>query len=116
MELKKTQAEMAQLLGVSIKAIHSYEQGWRTIPTHAERQLFFLVSRLPKDKKGQKFCWTVKSCPENQKKNCPAWEFNAGKLCWFISGTICEGFPRKKWKDKIKVCRECDVFQSALNL
>jgi DNA-binding XRE family transcriptional regulator len=27
--MKKTQREMEQLLGVSIKAIHSYEQGWR---------------------------------------------------------------------------------------
>ena len=27
-KLKKTQKQMAQLLGVSIKAIHSYEQGW----------------------------------------------------------------------------------------
>jgi DNA-binding XRE family transcriptional regulator len=31
-KLVKTQKEMAQLLGVSIKAIHSYEQGWRKIP------------------------------------------------------------------------------------
>ncbi|MCK5723736.1 MAG: transcriptional regulator, partial [Gammaproteobacteria bacterium] len=26
--LNKTQKQMAQLLGSSIKAIHSYEQGW----------------------------------------------------------------------------------------
>jgi hypothetical protein len=36
---------MAQLLGTSIKAIHSYEQGWRTIPVHVERQLYFLLTR-----------------------------------------------------------------------
>ncbi len=31
-KLQKTQKELAQLLGTSLKAIHSYEQAWRTIP------------------------------------------------------------------------------------
>ena len=44
--LKKTQKQIAELLGTSIKAVHSYEQGWRKVPAHVERQLFFLVSRL----------------------------------------------------------------------
>ena len=26
-----------------------------------------------------------------KKEMCPAWEFEAGDLCWFISGTICDG-------------------------
>jgi DNA-binding XRE family transcriptional regulator len=43
--LDKTQKEMSQLLGVSVKAIYSYEQGWRSVPTHVERQVFFLLSR-----------------------------------------------------------------------
>jgi DNA-binding XRE family transcriptional regulator len=30
-KLGKTQAQMAQLLGVSLKAVHSYEQGWRSV-------------------------------------------------------------------------------------
>lgn len=37
--LGRTQKEIAVLLGISLKAIHSYEQGWRRIPIHAERQL-----------------------------------------------------------------------------
>ena len=44
--LNKTQKQMAQLLGVSIKAVHSYEQGWRSVPAHAERQMFLLISRM----------------------------------------------------------------------
>jgi DNA-binding XRE family transcriptional regulator len=38
-KLQKSQREMAQLLGTSRKAIESYEQGWRNIPAHAERQV-----------------------------------------------------------------------------
>ena len=32
--LGKTQKQLAELLGTSIKAVHSYEQGWRTVPAH----------------------------------------------------------------------------------
>ena len=43
-KLKKTQKEIAHLLGKSIKAIHSYEQGWRVIPVDVERQIYFFGS------------------------------------------------------------------------
>lgn len=110
--LGKTQKQLAQLLGTSIKAVHSYEQGWRSIPAHVERQLFFLVyQRLAKDK-AQKPCWTIKQCPVERRNSCPAWEFNTHNLCWFISGTICEGSPQKTWKEKMKICRACDVFKA----
>jgi len=108
-KLKKTQKQMAELLGTSLKAIHSYEQGWRTIPTHVERQLYFLLSRSRDSLSPQKPCWTIRKCPPDQKKKCPAWEFRSGKLCWFINGTICEGTPHKDWKEKMEVCRTCEV-------
>ncbi len=112
-ELEKTQKQMAQSIGTSVKAVHSYEQGWRTIPTHVERQIYFLISRK-RNIKNSKQCWTVNSCPSEQKRQCPAWEFNAGKLCWFISGTICDGEPKKDWNEKIAICRTCKVFEAIL--
>ena len=113
-KLKKTQKQMAQLLGTSLKAVHGYEQGWRSIPIHAERQILFLVSRVQENNKRRKKCWTLKKCPPDRKKNCPAWEFQAGHLCWFINGTICEGLVQIGWKEKMKLCRSCDVFSSML--
>lgn len=110
----KTQLQMSQLLGMSIKAVHSYEQGWRTIPTHVERQMFFLISRLKENKKDLKPCWTIKKCPPETKSRCPAWEFQSGTLCWFINGTICEGTVHKTWKEKMTTCRPCDVFKAML--
>jgi DNA-binding transcriptional regulator YiaG len=44
--LSRTQKQVAALLGTSLKAIRSYEQGWRTVPPHVERQMLFLISRL----------------------------------------------------------------------
>ena len=112
--LNKTQKEIALLLGTSLKAVRSYEQGWRNIPTHAERQLYLLVSRKKVAQKREKACWVIKKCPPNRKKLCPAWEFQVGKLCWFIAGTICEGEIHQDWKEKMKICRSCEVLTSLL--
>ncbi len=113
-KLNKTQKQMGQLLGTSLKAIHSYEQGWRQVPTHVERQLFFLLSRMRNKENRQKACWTIKKCPSKLKKICPAWEFRAGKLCWFVNGTICSGTPQKSWKEKMKICRSCEVLTAMI--
>jgi hypothetical protein len=110
-KLDKTQKQMAQLLGVSIKAVHSYEQGWRTVPPSVERQVFFLISRLKSDRRGKKNCWNIRNCPDDIKKNCPAWEFKTGDLCWFINGTVCNGTIQKTWNDKMTLCRSCKIFK-----
>lgn len=113
-KIGKTQNELAILLGTSLKAIRSYEQGWRNIPIHAERQLYLLVSRKNIAEKKQKPCWVIRKCPSKQKKQCPAWEFRAGTLCWFINGTVCDGVIHKNWKEKMAVCRSCDVWDSLI--
>ncbi len=112
--LAVTQKKIADLLGVSIKAVHSYEQGWRRIPPHVERQIFFLLSRLNTYEKTIKPCWIVKKCPTERKLRCPAWEFQAGKLCWFINGTICECEAHETWRDKMSICRRCIVLADLL--
>ncbi|MBF0200780.1 MAG: helix-turn-helix transcriptional regulator [Desulfamplus sp.] len=106
----KTQKEMAQILGTSLKAIHSYEQGWRTIPHHVERQLLFILSRFRNLDGSARTCWDIMDCPEHLREKCPAWEFNCGDICWFINGTICSGKPLNDWKTKIALCKTCRVF------
>ena len=115
-KLNKTQKEMSQLLGVSVKAIYSYEQGWRSVPTHVERQIFFLLSRKrgAQNLSKAKPCWTIKKCPPKRRRECPAYEYNAGKFCWLVNGTICECKAQKNWKEKMKICRECAVMNNLL--
>jgi hypothetical protein len=105
---------MAGLLGTSLKAIQSYEQGWRSIPTHVERQVFFLISRMRGNSKNERPCWVIKKCLPERKKQCPAWEFQSGRLCWFINGTMCEGKIQRDWQKKMKICRQCEVIISLL--
>jgi hypothetical protein len=113
--LGKSQRDMARLLGVSIKAVHSYEQGWRGIPDGVERQVLFLLSRYRDFKQPVRPCWLIKGCSLEQRRRCPAWEFRSGHLCWFICGTICQGRAQKNWKDKINICRGCEVFSPLLD-
>jgi len=113
-KIDKTQKQMAQLLGVSVKAVHSYEQGWRNISPHVERQMFFLLSRVKGNQKDRMPCWVIKKCPPETKEQCPAWEFQAGDLCWFIGGTICKGTVHKNWEKKMKLCRSCEVLKPLL--
>ena len=68
-KLNKTQKELAILLGVSLKAIGSYEQGWRTIPNHIERQLLYLVCQVRQKKSSIKNCWDILDCPRENGGN-----------------------------------------------
>ena len=113
-KLNKTQKELAALLGVSLKAVQSYEQGWRSVPLHVERQIYFLlVNQRSKAVTGKrKDCWKEKKC--SYKKECPAWEFQAGHLCWFLSGTQCECAAEKDWNDKMEICRNCEILSSLI--
>ncbi len=110
--LGKTQKQMAQLLGTSPKAIQSFEQGWRSVPVHTERQVLFLMALKYSQKKTARPCWVIRRCSEETRHKCPAWEFQAGHLCWFINGTICQGKVQKSWQEKMKLCRQCKVYSS----
>ncbi len=112
--LGKTQSQLAQLLGVSPKAIQSFEQGWRKIPVHTERQLLFLLALKKAPPKKGRPCLVVRKCPIELRQECAAWQFEAGYLCWFINGTICQGKVRESWQKKMKLCRKCEVFRSML--
>ena len=111
-DLGKTQKQMAQLLGTSLKAIQSFEQGWRDIPLPTERQALFLMALKSFQTKRARPCWVVKTCSEKIRQECLAWELQAGHLCWFINGTICGGKAQENWDEKMKICKQCAVLVS----
>ncbi len=112
-KLGKTQKELAKLLGISLKAVQSYEQGWRTVPLHVERQLYFLLVNQRADTiKKRNCCWNIIKC--TNKQECPAWEFQAGHLCWLLSGTRCGCAAKEGHKSEMEICRQCPVLTSLL--
>ena len=118
-KLQKTQKGISQLLGTSLRGIQSFEQGWRKIPVHVERQLLFLwalkkkIDRIDRDVRP---CWKIQGCSLQGRQACPTWEFRTGHLCWFINGTLCQGKPQESWSKKMKVCRKCRVFTTNMKL
>jgi DNA-binding XRE family transcriptional regulator len=113
-KFSKTQKQMAELLGVSLKAVQSFEQGWRSIPAYVERQILFLLAMKMGTRKRGFRCWEVRRCSRQMRETCPAWEFKSGHLCWFINGTICQGKSRGSWAQKMVLCKNCVVFTSFL--
>jgi len=111
-KLQKTQKELAQLLGISMKAVCSYEQGWREIPLHTERQIFYLLSNRRGKKKCVSSCWEIKNC--EVKEQCPAWEFQSGNLCWFLAGTLCDCTKGYSLDEKAERCRQCEILKNRL--
>ncbi len=112
--LGKTQVQLAQLLSVSPKAIQSFEQGWRSIPIHAERHLLFILFEKRSTGRRKRACWVVRKCPIETRRKCPAWELKLGDVCWFINGTICHGEVQQNWQRKMRLCRQCEVLRSIL--
>lgn len=109
-KLGKTQKQLSTLLGMSLKTIHSYEQGWRSVPSYIERQLYFLVIHQRRNQKKLVPCWDVKKC--DKKEECPAWEFESGHLCWFLCGTLCECTNAANSKNKLDTCKKCKIFKN----
>jgi hypothetical protein len=114
--LGKTQKQISELLGVSLRAVHSFEQGWRKIPTHVERQALFVLAMTTARRRSVRPCWEVQRCPPEKREHCPAWEYQCGHLCCIINGTICQGEPHRSWEEKIRFCRECAVFSRFTSL
>ena len=113
--LGKTQEQMSELLSVSAKAVQSYEQGWRNIPVHIERQMLLLLSLKKTSNRKPTPCWEIKDCPPENRINCIVWELKALHFCWFLNGTYCQGKTQKSWKNKIKLCRDCKVYKTMLS-
>ena len=113
-KLQKTQKQLSQLLGTSLKSIQSFEQGWRKVPAPVERQMLFLNFMKRRAVANLKPCWEMRNCSPRICKACPAWEFRMGDLCWFINGTICRGTPQDSWSKKMRMCRKCEVFSLAM--
>jgi len=113
--LNKSQKEMASLLGLSKKAVESYEQGLRNIPANTRRILYFLLFKLNRGEFGKReMCWQKKKCSTDIRKNCVAWMAREGYFCWFITGRVCEG-ERQLGDNSCESCFECWFFMDQLS-
>jgi DNA-binding XRE family transcriptional regulator len=108
--LGKSQSELGLLLGVSTRAIQSYEQGWRTAPPHVLRSVAMLLFlNWRKSQTWMAPCWDVRKCGPEKKECCAAWQLRAGDVCWLVNGTQCGDPHGRDWETKMDHCMKCPV-------
>jgi hypothetical protein len=113
--LGKTQSGMAALLGISLRALQSYEQRWRPVPPHVQRLAGFLLA-LKWCKAGGKSkpCHEIHRCPDAVRDQCPAYQFKADVLCSLVTNNLCHGKTLKSWSAKLTRCQRCPVMKQWL--
>lgn len=106
-----TQAMLARALGISIRAVQSYEQGWREVPTHVMVQLLVLAAAFCK-KDDRKTCWELRKCTPEDMAKCPCCKTD-GMLCWLVTGR--QSVPCKQGHDDLSTCMKCPVVKQILS-
>ena len=110
-----SQSRAAKLLGVSTKAIQSYEQGSRSVPAYIQRiAALLLYTRWRKIHGTAAPCWKTTRCPAQVRNQCPAFLQQAGDLCWLVTGTFCHTANTSS-PAKLAGCEKCAVMKKWLN-
>jgi DNA-binding XRE family transcriptional regulator len=107
--LGRSQAELAELLGASVRAVQSYEQGWRPCPPYVQKLSGLLLLLHYSHGRRLKPCYRVMKCPAQVQETCPGKNLGDGQLCWMVTGTHCRGKKQKNWQTKIAACLKCPV-------
>ncbi|OGO35575.1 MAG: hypothetical protein A2147_00975 [Chloroflexi bacterium RBG_16_57_8] len=114
-ELGLSQSELAALAGIGSRAIQSYEQEWRQPSDMVQRMLLLLLVSHRNGAELSRFrCWEEKECLPTVRERCIAYRTRQGHLCWYLTGTLCEGQRRKSWSDKLQTCLACSFMQDLL--
>jgi DNA-binding XRE family transcriptional regulator len=111
-ELGLSQPELAALLAVSPRTVQSCEQGWRKpSPALEKAALLLLLSARNGSELVQRRCWEMTGCPSDRRQKCMAYSSGQGHLCWFLTGTLCQGERQCSWRDKLSLCLGCSFFK-----
>jgi DNA-binding transcriptional regulator YiaG len=108
-----TQEGLAKALGISTKAVQSYEQGWRKTPLRVVKQMLTLVAMHREDYSQSTPCWEIRGCDADSVANCPANTITHGRYCWAVASKSC---AKARGDKDISVlgCLECEVVKKFL--
>ena len=110
-----SQSQLAALLGMSIRAVQSYEQGWRRPSANVQRLLLMLLIAQRRGRAFSKYvCWKAQKCPPERRERCMAYYSRQGHLCWFLTGTFCAGQRTRSWLAKWRLCSRCGFMATLL--
>jgi DNA-binding XRE family transcriptional regulator len=111
-----TQSAFATLVGFSVRAIQSCEQGWRHPSPALEKMAILLyIARQQGKKLGELACWDLMNCSPAHRDECVAYTTRQGHLCWFLTGNLsCAQQPLENWEEKKQICFRCGFFRNLL--
>jgi DNA-binding XRE family transcriptional regulator len=90
-KLNLTQMELGHLLGISCKAVQSYEQGWRPVPMHALSHLLILLSdNQNRTQPPRQPCWKINRCKDDMLPKCRVYQLGTGTQCWALATKMCK--------------------------
>lgn len=87
--LRMTQADIARTLRVSVRAVQSYEQGWRNLPDPLAMQLLTLLAVYKNHPENGQACWQQTNCSAEARHACPGFRLTNGRFCWLVAGDVC---------------------------
>ncbi|MEI6970956.1 MAG: hypothetical protein WCL44_05505 [bacterium] len=112
--IRRTQAELASALGVSVKAVQSYEQGWRTVPPRVMIQLLVLLALYRRQTVAEVPCWKIHKCAPVHRNVCPGFTVGGGQFCWMIGARACpSGSGGSGWG--VVKCLRCSVVKRLMS-
>jgi hypothetical protein len=55
-------------------------------------------------------------CPAATRKECDGFNrgVNAGRICWAVAGTLCDGKVAGKFATKIRTCMNCEFYSKVV--
>ena len=113
--LEKSQPQLARMLGISTRALQSYEQGWRNTPAHVLKLAGVLLTlKRRKDDGPRKPCWDIRGCAPEDRADCPVYELRAPEFCWLIGGVRCTPQDNRSWEEALRNSATCPVMEQLL--
>ena len=88
-KLGMSQSQLADVLGVSSRAVQSYEQGWRTPPRPVTSHLMTVLALYRDHPMQSPPCWNLTGCTAEKRRRCAACSVGRGRFCWLLSGRAC---------------------------
>jgi len=110
------QSAFARLLGVSPRAVQSWEQGGRSPTAAAERSmLLLLLAHRNGARLAELVCWDHTQCLRERREECIVHRCRQGHLSWFMTGNACQGKDVRTWRGRKPACGNCGFMHVLLD-
>lgn len=109
-----TQAQAALYLGVSEKAVQSYEQGWREPPDVLWKEFLLIIALKHGYPEGHRRCWQVMHCSVAVRDACFCARNMGGRFCWATCQATCMRHMGGEGRT-IEDCLHCPVTRQFLS-